>query len=90
MAGPTVTGMTPSTLARGSTATVTITGTNFGPGVKVVGPAGVVFDGVVRVNDTTITATVTVAAPRQGQGGADGDGDQPGVARATAGRCSPG
>ncbi len=53
--------MSQTSLARGTTVTVTITGSNFAPGAKVIGPAGVVFDGVVRVNDTTITATASTA-----------------------------
>ena len=59
-AGPTFTSISPSTAARGSTVSVTITGTNFVAGAHVVGPAGVTFDSVIVVNSTTITATLTV------------------------------
>ena len=58
----TLTGLGQANFARGTTVTVTFTGTNFGPGVKFVGPAGVVIDGVARINDTTATATVSVAS----------------------------
>ncbi len=62
VAGPTVTSMSQTSFARGTTVNVTINGTNFGPGVKLIGPSGVVFDSVVRVNATTVTATASTAS----------------------------
>ena len=62
IAGVTLTNLGQPSFARGTTVTVTFTGTNFGPGVKFVGPTGVIFDGVSRVNDTTATVTVSVAS----------------------------
>jgi hypothetical protein len=61
-AAPTVTGISPATLARGATAPVTITGTNFAPGATVSLSTGVTVSDVQVVDATTITATVTVAA----------------------------
>jgi hypothetical protein len=61
-AAPTVTGITPGTVARGGTAQVTITGTNFAPGASVSLSTGVTVSDVVVVDATTITATVSVAA----------------------------
>ena len=40
---------------------MTIRGDNFSNGVKVIGPAGVYFDGLVRVNATSITATASTS-----------------------------
>jgi hypothetical protein len=61
-AAPTVTGITPSGLARGGSAQVTITGTNFVPGATVSLSTGVTVTDVTVVDDTTITATVSVSA----------------------------
>jgi len=61
-AAPTVTGISPASLARGATAPVTITGTNFVPGVTVSLSTGVTVGDVQVVDANTITATVTVAA----------------------------
>ncbi len=58
---PEVTSMSRTTFTRGTTTEVTLRGTNFTPGVKVVGPSGVVFDGVTRVDATTITATASTS-----------------------------
>ncbi len=66
---PHVTSVSPATFTRGTTSQVTITGSNFLPGVKVIGPSGVVFDGVVRVSATSITATAsTSTTARRGTG----------------------
>ena len=62
IAGPKVTSVSPNTFARGTTAHVTVTGTDFAPGVKLIGPSGVIFDQVVRVSPTSITATASTSA----------------------------
>jgi hypothetical protein len=59
---PTVTGITPNVVARGGTAQVTITGTNFVPGAAVSLSTGVTVTDVTVVDSTTITATVGAAA----------------------------
>ena len=66
IAGPKVASVSPSTFVRGTTTQVTVTGTDFAPGVKLIGPSGVVFDKVVRVSATSITATASTSltAPR--------------------------
>jgi hypothetical protein len=60
-AAPTVTGISPATLARGGSAQVTITGTNFVPGATVSLSTGVTVSDVQVVDANTITATVVVA-----------------------------
>ncbi|MFL6238288.1 MAG: beta strand repeat-containing protein [Actinomycetes bacterium] len=62
--GPHVTGISPSSVARGSSnIAVTITGTNFTGGTpKIVGPKGTTWTNVVIVNSTTITATLAVSS----------------------------
>jgi hypothetical protein len=59
---PTLGGISPSRALRGTTTTVTISGTGFADGATVTGPKGVAFSKVVVVNSTTITATMTVSA----------------------------
>ena len=53
--------ISPTSYARGTTVSVTITGSNFVPGAKVTGPTGQVIDGVVVVSSTTITADVSTS-----------------------------
>jgi hypothetical protein len=61
-AAPTVTGISPATMARGGSAQVTITGTNFVPGATVSLSTGVTVSNVQVIDAGTITATVTVGA----------------------------
>lgn len=61
-AAPSVTGIAAGSLARGATAQVTITGTNFAPGATVSLSSGVTVGNVSVVDANTITATVTVSA----------------------------
>ncbi|MBA2388946.1 MAG: hypothetical protein H0V67_01710 [Geodermatophilaceae bacterium] len=63
-AGPTVDLLTPSAVARGTTTSVTITGTRFVSGAQVLGPEGVTFTTVSVVNSSTITARMAVSATR--------------------------
>ena len=58
---PKITGISPA-VARGTAATVTITGRAFAPDVVVTAGAGITVSDVTRVGDGTITATVTVPA----------------------------
>ena len=58
---PKVTSMSHTTFTRGTTIEVILQGSNFTPGVKLVGPTGVFFDGVTRVDATTITATASTS-----------------------------
>ena len=60
---PTLTGITPATGYRGSTVTVTLTGTNFpSTGVTLAGlGTGVTATGVTVQSTTTITATLTIS-----------------------------
>ena len=62
LTAPTLTAISPSSVAHGSTTSVTVTGTGFATGVKLMGPSGVTFSKVVVVNSTTITATMKVSA----------------------------
>ncbi|MBA2553452.1 MAG: hypothetical protein H0V10_07125, partial [Geodermatophilaceae bacterium] len=64
IAGPTVTSMSPDSVAKGSTTNVTINGTDFAAGATLTPPSGVTFANVAVVNSTTITARLTVAATR--------------------------
>jgi hypothetical protein len=60
---PKVTGISPSTLTRGTSTPVTITGQGFdSPPVLNTGFSGVSFTNIVRVNDSTITANATLAS----------------------------
>ena len=61
-ARPVVSTVTPSTLHRGTTVDVTITGSNFVPGAKVLGPAGVVANFVRVLDANTITVNLSVAS----------------------------
>jgi hypothetical protein len=61
-AAPTVTGITPASLVRGTTGQVTITGTNFVPGAMVGLSTGVTVSNVTVVDGSTITATVSISA----------------------------
>lgn len=63
-AGPTVTLLTPPTVLRGTSIPVTLAGTRFINGAKVVGPEGVTFSNVVVVSSVTITARITVDVTR--------------------------
>lgn len=60
IASPTVTAIHPTSVAKGTTTPVTITGTGFAAGAKLKGPTGVVFSKIDVVNSTTIDATMTV------------------------------
>lgn len=62
--GPTLTGMSPSTVARGSTQTVSFTGSRFATGATLSPPPDVSFANVRVVNSTTLTATMTVSDTR--------------------------
>ncbi len=62
VAPPVVTGMSPSTLHRGTTVDVTLTGSNFTPGAKVTGLAGMVVSTVRVVDANTIVASISVAS----------------------------
>ena len=62
IAAPTLTSMSPSTAARGTSPKVTLTGTGFVTGAKVTGPTGVTFSTVVVVSATKITAKMKVSA----------------------------
>ena len=61
--GPTLTSISPTSGARGTTVTVTLTGTGLtgATGVDVSG-SGVTVSNVTAVNDTTVTATFTITA----------------------------
>jgi hypothetical protein len=59
---PTLTGLSPSSAARGSAVPVTLSGTGFASGATVKGPSGVRFTKVDVIAATTITATMTVAS----------------------------
>ena len=59
---PVVSTVTPSTLHRGTSVDVTITGSNFVPGAKVLGPAGVVANFVRVLDANTITVNLSIAS----------------------------
>jgi hypothetical protein len=59
---PVISTVTPSTLHRGTTVDVTITGSNFVPGAKVLGPAGVVANFVRVLDASTITVNLSIAS----------------------------
>ena len=65
IAAPTLSSLSPSTVAVRSTTSVTLGGSGFASGATLKGPSGVTFTNVVVVNSTTITATmkVTSSAP---------------------------
>jgi hypothetical protein len=62
IAAPTLTNISPPSVADGAVVSATITGTGFATGAKLTGPTGVTFSSVKVVNSTTITATMTVSA----------------------------
>ena len=62
VATPTVTSAVPSSLARGSTTTVLVTGTKLLPGVTAFTTSGVLVSNVTRLSDTQAQLTVAVAA----------------------------
>ena len=61
---PTVDSVTPATVARGTTPTLTLTGTGFFPGAEVSanawGPGGVTVNSVTVVSETELNASVSV------------------------------
>jgi hypothetical protein len=61
-AAPTLTKLSPSSAAKGTAPTVTLTGTGFASGAKVAGPTGVTFSQLKFKSSTTITATMTVSS----------------------------
>jgi hypothetical protein len=61
--GPSLISITPNTVRRGHTYTVTLVGQYFAPGATLVGPTGVTFSHLsVSADGTTITATMKVTA----------------------------
>jgi hypothetical protein len=62
IAAPTVTSLSNPSVDKGSTTSLSITGTGFAPGAKVRGPTGVSFTAIAVVSPTSITATMTVSA----------------------------
>jgi hypothetical protein len=62
IAAPTLTGISPSSVAPGTTKSVVISGTGFATGATLKGPSGVTFSKIVIVNSTTITASMKVAS----------------------------
>lgn len=61
VAAPTLTGLSPSSVATGTKTQVTITGTGFAKGAALSGPSGVTFSHVRRVSSTEIRALMTVS-----------------------------
>lgn len=59
---PVITGASPASIAAGSTATVTFTGTGFTGATAIGGGAALSFANINVVSDTQLTADVTVAA----------------------------
>ncbi len=62
IAGPTVTKITPASVAQGKTVSVTIVGTGFVAAAKLKGPSGVTFSKVKVVSATKITASMIVSS----------------------------
>jgi Tol biopolymer transport system component len=58
---PTVTSSSPTSVARGSTTTIDISGTNFLPGITVGGSAGISVVSLDRLSETHLRATISVA-----------------------------
>ncbi len=58
---PSLSSVSPSSVARGTTTLVILTGTGFAVGAKLKAPSGVTFSKVKVVNSTTISATMTVS-----------------------------
>jgi hypothetical protein len=61
IAAPTITGVSPSSVAKGSSNAVTVTGTGFATGATLSGPKGVTYSGLTVVSATKITATMKVS-----------------------------
>jgi hypothetical protein len=63
VAGPTISDISPSSVARGQKTTFTVNGSGFSSDSKLYGPSGVSFSGVsVNSGGTAITATITVSS----------------------------
>jgi hypothetical protein len=61
-AGPQLTSVSPGTIARGSSRTITVDGANFASGATLALGGGITVSAVNVVDPTRLTATVTVAA----------------------------
>jgi Tol biopolymer transport system component len=59
---PRVTAASPATAARGTTVTITLTGSSFLPGATIIAPSGVTVSNTTVVGDASITATFAVGA----------------------------
>lgn len=59
---PTVTSASPTSVARGASATITVNGTSFLPGVQGLFGDGITVTNVNRVSDTQVKFSITVAA----------------------------
>ena len=62
VAAPTLTAVDPSTVAPGSVTHITLTGSGFALGFRLVGPNGVTFSRASFKSSTTISAIMTVSA----------------------------
>jgi alpha-tubulin suppressor-like RCC1 family protein len=62
IAAPTLTTMSPGSVAKGTSSSVSLSGTGFATGARLSGPKGVSFSKVTVVNSTTITAIMKVAS----------------------------
>jgi hypothetical protein len=63
--------MSPGSVAKGTSTSVSLSGTGFATGARLSGPKGVSFSKVTVVNSTTITATVKIAATASTGSGLD-------------------
>jgi Tol biopolymer transport system component len=59
---PTITSVSPTSVARGTNRTLTVTGTNFLPNAFLVLPAGVTATSTVVNGDTSMTVQITIAS----------------------------
>jgi archaellum component FlaF (FlaF/FlaG flagellin family) len=59
---PTVTSASPTSVARGSSVTITVNGTSFLPGVQALFGDGITLTAVNRVSDTQVKFSISVAA----------------------------
>jgi hypothetical protein len=59
---PTITSASPTSVAHGTSATITVNGTSFLPGVQALFGNGVTVTAVNRVSDTQVKLSITVAA----------------------------
>jgi hypothetical protein len=59
---PTISSAAPSTLAPGSTITLTVTGTNFLPGASATISGAVLVNQTTRLSDTSLELSVSVPA----------------------------